>query len=120
MRNIKSYLTDIPHDLYTLFAIIHDWDDERCLRILGNIRAAMPAHGRIMVTERPAPDGAGYDFVRATDMLMLVLGDGGRERSLGEYRALFHRADLRVVRQTLLPSLFSVFELAKAGFPISS
>src|SRR6266540_6627097 len=38
------------HDLYTLFAIVHDWDDERCTTILRNVRRAMVAGGRVLVT----------------------------------------------------------------------
>ena len=112
-----DFFVSLPadHALYTLFAILHDWDDTRCVQILQQVVRAMPHDGRVMVTERPVPVGAGYDSVRATDMLMLTLGDGGRERSLAEYHALFESAGLSMVRQTLLPSLFSVFELAPAA-----
>jgi hypothetical protein len=98
-------------DLYTLFAIIHDWDDERCVRLLENVRDAMAPDGRIMVVEKVMPGGRAYDFSKASDMLMLVLSDGGRERTEAEYEALFARAGLRVCRRVVLPSLFDVFEL---------
>ena len=98
-------------DVYTLFAIIHDWDDERCVRILRNIAVALPPHGRIMVVEKPLPHGNENDVARATDMIMLMLGDGGRERTVEEYEALFASAQLRVQRRFTLPSLFEVFVL---------
>jgi len=108
-----DFFDSVPadHDLYTLFAIIHDWDDERCIRLLGNVRTAMGRDGRVMVVEKVVPHGNGYDFAKASDMLMLVLGDGGRERTEKEYETLFNRAGLRVHRRIVLPSLFEVFEL---------
>ncbi len=99
------------YDLYTMFAVIHDWDDDCCVRLLENIRDAMDPDGRIMVIEKVVPSGRGYDFSKASDMLMLVLGDGGRERTESEYEALFARAGLHVCRRVVLPSLFDVFEL---------
>jgi hypothetical protein len=36
------------HDLYTLFAIVHDWDDERCTTILRNIWRAMATGARVL------------------------------------------------------------------------
>ncbi len=64
-----------------------------------------------MVIEKSIRAGAGYDFAKASDMLMLVLGNGGRERTVVEYESLFQEADLRLRRQVVLPSLFDVFEL---------
>jgi hypothetical protein len=108
-----NFFESVPpdHDLYTLFAVIHDWDDARCTQILSNIRSVMASGGRVMVIEKPVPAGSGYDFVKATDMIMLMLGDGGRERTVGEYEALFAKAGLRQRQRTTLPSLFDVFEL---------
>lgn len=101
------------HDLYTLFAVVHDWDDERCTTILGNVARAMGRDGRALVVEAPLPEGAAPHFARATDLLMLVLSGSGRERTRSEYEALVRRAGLRVTRTFPLPSLFCAFELAR-------
>lgn len=108
-----DFFQSVPQgcDLYTLFAVIHDWDDDRCVRILGNIRGAMAPAGRIMIIEKPVRAGAGHDFAKASDMLMLVLGKGGRERTESEYESMFKKAGLDLRRQVTLPSLFDVFEL---------
>lgn len=98
-------------DLYTLFAVIHDWDDEDCARILENVRKAMAPGARVMVVEGVVPPHDGEDFRKVSDMLMLVLGDGGRERTAAEFDALWPRAGLRCRRVITLPSLFKVFEL---------
>lgn len=101
-------------DLYVMFAVIHDWDDERCVTILSNIRQSMAPGGRIMVIEGVVPDHDGEHFLKTTDMLMLVLGDGGRERTEEEFARLWDRAGLRVERRTMLASTFEVFELTPA------
>jgi hypothetical protein len=99
------------HDLYTLFAIVHDWGDDRCTTILRNIRQAMPSGARVLVTEMPVPEGPAPSFAKVMDLEMLILTGSGRERTRSEYRALFERAGFAVNREIPLPSLFTVFEL---------
>ena len=99
-------------DLYTMFAVVHDWSDERGGQILANVRAAMAPSGAVMVIEKPLPADGRPDFAKVSDLVMLVLGDGGRERTEPEYRRLFADAGFSVRRRTVLPSLFVVFELA--------
>ena len=60
-----------------MFAVIHDWGDDDCVRILSNVREAMPPGGRITVVEGHVREGPGPDFIKATDMLMLAYGTGG-------------------------------------------
>lgn len=99
------------HALYLLFAVVHDWDDDRCALILSNIRRVMAPGGRIMVIEGIVPLHNREHMLKTTDMLMLVLGDGGRERTAAEFAALWQRAGLRLTRRITLPSTFEVFEL---------
>jgi hypothetical protein len=101
------------HDVYTMFAVVHDWGDDDCVRILSNIRDAMPAHGRVLVTERPLADSDRTDFARYADLLMLMYGDGGRERTVSDYEELGRRAGLRLEGRTPLPSLFEVFDFRR-------
>jgi hypothetical protein len=102
------------HDLYTLFAIVHDWDDEHCTTILRNIRRAMAPGARVLVTEMPVPEGPEPSFAKVMDLEMLILTGSGRERTAPEYRALFGQAGFAVQREIPLPSLFTVFELVPA------
>jgi O-methyltransferase len=47
-----DFFQSVPSaDLYLLKMILHDWDDESCIRILKNCRAAMTSGGRIAVVE---------------------------------------------------------------------
>jgi hypothetical protein len=108
-----SFFESVPGgcDLYTLYAIVHDWDDEACLKILGTIRRAMNDGARLLVTEATIPADAHYSYPKVMDLEMLILTGSGRERSHAELLALFARAGLKLRREVPLPSLFTVFEL---------
>ncbi|MGH9194558.1 MAG: methyltransferase [Acidimicrobiia bacterium] len=105
----------VEADIYTLFAVVHDWGDEEAGQILENIRRAMPADGRVLVIEGVIPDHSHYNFSKVSDLLMLVYSDSGRERTKEEFDNLFARAGFRVKRVLKLPSLFRIFELEAAG-----
>lgn len=108
-----DFFATVPagHDLYTLFAIVHDWDDERAAKILGNVRAAMAPGARVLVTEMPVPETTEANFAKVMDLEMLILTGSGRERTTSEFHALFATAGLRVQRTIPLATGFSVFEL---------
>jgi O-methyltransferase domain len=81
-------------DLYLLKFILHDWDDESCVKILRKCREAMAPGGRIAILEFVvgADGDAGLTALMDLNMLAVV---NGRERSLPEFDALLHRAGLR-------------------------
>ena len=88
-------------DAYLLKHVIHDWNDERATAILKNCRAAMPAHGKLLIIEGiyPAridqsPESRG---AAANDVNMLV-STGGRQRSEAEFQALFTASGFRLTR----------------------
>jgi hypothetical protein len=115
-----DFFTVVPdgHDLYTLFAIVHDWDDDRCTTILRNVRRAMAPGGRVLVTEMPVPEGPAPSFAKVMDLEMLILTGSGRERTAAEYERLFSGAGFGVERRIPLPSLFTIFELLpQSGHP---
>jgi hypothetical protein len=109
-------------DVYILQAVVHDWDDERCVTILANVRDAMPSGGRLLVIENMLDaDGREKDkLTRGFDLLMLVLTGSGRERTRAQFEALFARAGLRLERDITLPSLLHVLELRVLGVPPGS
>jgi cyclopropane fatty-acyl-phospholipid synthase-like methyltransferase len=104
-----------PGDTYLLSHVLHNWDDDRCARILGNCRAAMEQTGRVLVFERLMPERI-TKLERATeaDVDMLVL-TGGRERTEGEYRSLFAVAGLELTRVLPTPSPRCVLEGSPAA-----
>ncbi len=81
-------------DLFMLKSVLHDWDDERCLVILSNIRKELREDDRLLLIER-VMDGACAlrPELAMLDIRMMVM-HGGRERSLEAYRALLRQAKL--------------------------
>lgn len=100
-------------DAYIMKHIIHDWDDERAITILKNIKQAMNPGGRVLVVESVIADGNGQDFGKLLDIEMLV-SPGGKERTAAEYEDLFRRAGLRLTRIVATKSPYSVIEAVAA------
>ncbi len=96
-------------DAYIMKHIIHDWDDERAVTILKNIRAAMNRGGRVILLESVVTPGSQPDFAKIIDLEMLLL-PGGRERTEQEFRDLFARAGFELTRIVPTKSPLSVIE----------
>ncbi|QYN24798.1 methyltransferase [Amycolatopsis sp. DSM 110486] len=99
-----------PADLYLLKMILHDWNDERCLTILRNCRAAVTEGGRLLVVEMVIGELGTPDFATRVDMNMLNVTDG-MERDLDEYDALFAASGWRRERTYPVGGGYSVLEL---------
>jgi len=108
-----DFFAGVPtgHDLHVLTAIVHDWSDDDCTRILRNCANALVPGGRICVLETPLRPGEYGSFVQATDMLMLAFTPGGRERTAARYEQLWGRASLMCTRRHALASGGTLFEL---------
>ena len=100
-------------DAYMMKHIIHDWDDERAITILKNIKKAMNPGGRVLIVESVIADGNGQDFGKLLDIEMLV-APGGKERTAAEYEELYRRAGLRLTRIVPTKSPYSVIEAVAA------
>lgn len=100
-------------DAYLLSHIIHDWDEDRCLVILRNIRKAMNAAGRLLIMEMVLPAGDVPHPGKMLDVLMLVV-TGGQERTEAEYKILLSKAGLRLTRVVPTDSAVSVVEAVQA------
>lgn len=101
-------------DAYMMKHIIHDWDDERALLILNNIRRAMRDDGRVLICETVVPEGNEPHFGKLMDLEMLV-SPGGVERTAREYRELLAQAGLELKRIIPTQSYLSIVEAVKAG-----
>ncbi|HEX9761366.1 MAG TPA: methyltransferase [Candidatus Acidoferrales bacterium] len=100
-------------DAYIMKNIIHDWDDEKCLVILGNIRRAMgDVKGKVILLETILVAGPEPHMSKFLDIEMLAL-PGGRERTEAEFAALFERAGFRLTRVAPTKSPFSVIEAVR-------
>jgi hypothetical protein len=96
-------------DFYVLKFILHDWPDDECVRILGNVRAAMAPQGRIAVIDNVLPEELAPHLGWTTDILMLAM-TGGRERTAAEFDRLFADAGFERSRLTETPAGVGVVE----------
>ncbi|MGK8522554.1 methyltransferase [Nocardia asteroides] len=100
-------------DLYVLKNILHDWDDERCVTILGHCREVAPEDGRLLIVESVLPDVVDTTDPAPylTDISMLV-NMGGQERTRTEYEKLCREAGFAVVavHPTVFPTSYSLLE----------
>jgi len=100
-------------DAYILKHVIHDWDDERAVRILRNCRRAMKPEGKLLIVEGVYPERIDQSVVSrgaaANDVNMLVC-TGGRQRAEAEFRALFDAAGFELTRIVPTQAMSSVIE----------
>jgi hypothetical protein len=111
-----DFFTAVPAncDAFVLKHVVHDWPDDAALKILKNCAAALPADGRILIIEQVLTPPGVSSFGKLLDLEMVVLTDGGRERTEGEYHELLEQAGLRLLRTLPTPSPMTIMEAGKA------
>lgn len=77
--------------------MLHDWTEDKCVEILGNIKPALAAESRILVDEMILPE-SGTPWRAAQQDMIMGACIAARERTRDEWLALFDRAGLRVER----------------------
>ena len=106
-----SFFEGVPAgaDAYVLSHVIHDWNHEQCLTILGHCRRAIPPNGRLLLVEMVLPEGDTPHPGKLLDMVMLTI-PGGEERTASQYGTLLDQAGFRMTRVVPTASLVSVVE----------
>ena len=106
-----DFFTEVPAaDLYLLKAVLHDWDDDSCVRILSNCREAARPGARMVVIENVIRAPTRDRFAALLDMNMLAV-TSGQERELAEYDALFAASGWQRTAVHALPGARSLLEL---------
>ena len=100
-------------DAYILSHIIHDWSEDQCLTILGNVRKAMSPAARLLIVEMVLPAGDAPHPGKMLDMVMLAQL-GGQERTEAEYGALLGKTGFRLTRVVPTNSAASIVEAVVA------
>jgi hypothetical protein len=96
-----NFFNGVPEggDAYLLKWVLHDWGDSACVDILRSCRRAMKRSSRLLVAEYVidpdggAPDGAFMD-------LMMMVMNGGRERTREEFASIFAAAGFHLASLT--------------------
>lgn len=93
-----DFFRDVPSggDLYVMSSILHDWNDDDAMRILGRVRDAMPPHAHLVVVENVIPADGSAHPAQFIDLEMLLVA-AGRERTATEYAALLAAAGLAMI-----------------------
>jgi hypothetical protein len=94
-----NFFQSIPGgmDAYMLKYILHDWNDEQCIKILRNCADAMRPKAKLLIFEAVIPEGNTYHEGKYTDVTMLV-ATRGRERNEADFRRILGEAGLNYVR----------------------
>jgi len=102
-----SFFDRVPEgaDVYLLIRVLHDWDDDDCVRILKTCQAAMKDGSRLLLGEeilQPDPlKGEVTSYL--IDTQMMAMFGKARMRSEDEFRELFDRSGLSM-RQVIRTS----------------
>jgi hypothetical protein len=122
-RGVRDRVSIVPGDffetvpaggeVYLLSHIIHDWNEDQCLTILGHCRKAMAADGRLLIVETVLPTGDTPHQGKVQDMVMLVI-PGGQERTEAEYATLLGKAGFRLNRVVPTESVVGIVEAVPA------
>lgn len=107
----SDFFREVPSGCraYVMKNVIHDWDDEHAVRILGNCRRAVPEDGALLLVEWTLQEGNLHPGGKLFDVAMLVM-TGGKERTAEEYRQLLARAGFRLNQVILTSSDLSIIE----------
>lgn len=95
-----NFFDSVPDgiDCYMAVRVIHDWPDDKALKILKNIRDVMKPDGTLLLLDGILDENAPPNFAMM-DMLMLVLA-GSMERTEDDFRKLLAESgfDFSIIR----------------------
>ncbi len=102
-----------------LKSVIHNWDDERCVTILRNCRAAVRPDGVLLVLEPVLParmESATCVETVMSDLNMLTLTSGGFERTEADFHRVLAAGGfaLTAISDTIAATDFRVIEARAA------
>jgi len=88
-------------DVIFMKHILHDWSDDDSVRILKSCHAALPADGKVMISEAILPPAgqASPEHTPALNLDVLMLVIGGKERTRKMWDELAAKADFTVVEE---------------------
>jgi acetylserotonin N-methyltransferase len=86
------FLAPLPQgDLYALGRILHDWSEEKIVKLLGRVYEHLPSAGAMLIAEKLLEEGKrGPRWAQLQNLNMLSCTEG-KERTLSEYEALLRR-----------------------------
>jgi len=115
--------TTIPSgDAIFMKWIMHDWDDEDCIKILKNCKKAIPETGKVIIIDLVLGTDQGDDIDKKKkkaldptlgivfDLLMIAHTSGGKERTEEEWKKILWEGGFGHYNIIDIPALQSVIE----------
>ena len=96
-------------DAYFMKHILHDWNDQDATRILKNIRAVIPSHGKLILGEAVVPTDGTPHPAKLIDIEMMAFLQG-KERTEPEWRTLLRGARFNLNRVIYTKSPLELIE----------
>ena len=90
-------------DIYLMKNVLHNWDDEQCVRILENLKVSMAKDAKLLVMEMIVPGPGIASYAKMIDIQMLSAMPGGKERTAGEFTILFQKSGFSLKR--IIPTI---------------
>ncbi|KAK2635664.1 hypothetical protein Ddye_030456 [Dipteronia dyeriana] len=108
----------IPHgDAILMKWILHNWEDEHCLKLLKNCYKATPETGKVVVIDTVVPIAPEINnsarAISLMDVQMLLQLPGGKERTQEEYKTLATGAGFKGVNFECVVCDLSIMEFYK-------
>ena len=88
-------------NLYFMKHIIHDWADDRAIKLLRNIRSVIPENGTLLLAEAVLDDTPAPNLGKLLDIEMIAFV-GGKERTAEQFRQLLSSAGFAL--QSVIPT----------------
>jgi len=92
-------------DAYILKSVLHNWNDDECVRLLVNLRRAVVGAGRVFVVDFFVPGPEEPHFSKLFDIHMMLMVTG-RERTAAELAELLAAAGWRYDAWHRVPNAF--------------
>jgi len=110
----------VPNDGDAIFmkSILHDWDDENCVKILTKCYEALPPDGKVIALGNVLPEvinfeGADHIALQSDIHMMAFNESGAREHTESDYRMLGLAAGFTKVEVVCKVEMISVIEFQK-------
>jgi hypothetical protein len=111
LRSGDLFAAPPPGDLYLLSRVLHDWDDDRVVAILRAVRDAAGPNARLRLFEDLLPEDEPPGPTQSwSDVVMMALYEGARERTLTQFRALLEAGGWRLARCVAGPPGMNVID----------
>lgn len=99
----------IHADTYILKRVLHDWDNDKAIDILKNLKRTMPTNSKLLIFEGIIDKTQDSKFLSSIDLLLLSIF-GGKERTIKEFELILDLAGFKLLNNKKLTESLSMLE----------